>query len=110
MNSDYPQPVQDFAKKMTEAVRDLLGDEIGEQEFESCCLEACLERWLKGEDMIDLIEEDRLEKILNDALLETVCNSLRRKGIIDSIEDENGKDILFLTSLGKKIKENIQNK
>lgn len=110
MNSDYPQPVQDFAQKMTDAVRDILSDEIGEKEFESCCLEACLQKWLKGEDMQDLIEGDDLEKILNDALLETVLNSLKKKGIVDSIEDENGKDILFLTSQGKKIKEILQNK
>lgn len=110
MKSDYPLPVQDFTEKIIETIKDAFGEDIGEQEFEECCLEACFQKWIKGEDMSELIEEDQLQKLFNEAILSTAFNSLKKKGIVDSMQDENGKDFLFLTPLGKIVKENLQNK
>lgn len=103
MKTNYPDSVVNFAKRMTEAVEDILGEEIGREEYENRCLEKCLEKFVKGEDFMSILEGPDMENILRLAAADTIMNSLKHKGLVDSIEDENGKTIEFLTARGKEV-------
>jgi hypothetical protein len=102
MKTNYPDSVVNFARRMTEAVEDILGEEIGREEYENRCLEKCFEKFIKGEDFMTILEGSDIENVLRLAAADTIVNSLKKKGLIDSIEDENGKTIEFLTAYGKK--------
>ena len=108
MTSNYPDSVKNFARKMTEAVEDMLGEDIGREEYENRCLEKCFEKFIKGEEFITILEGSDIEDILRLAATDTVMNSLKRKGLVDSIEDENGKDIPFLTQNGKLVQQEMR--
>ena len=107
--NNYRKPVQEFAAQMVEAGRDILGEDIGIEEYQNRCLEKCLEKFVKGESFYSILQgEETIEEILRLAALDTTINSLKKKGLVDSIEDENGNNIDFLTREGKAVRDQLR--
>jgi hypothetical protein len=70
--------------------------------FELLC-EKLTEKFIIGELETEdgLFQEDEMEQILTEIIVGTHLNSLMKKGLVDSIEDENGEEVFFLTEFGK---------
>lgn len=64
-----------------------------------------LNRFFDGEP-IQFKDEEQVMSAINSVIANVTIDSLKDYGILDSIEDENGEDIIFLTEKGKNIKLN----
>ena len=60
-----------------------------------------LEQFLNGEDDALLISESEFEQLLSHALIQTCLDSLLDDKLIDTIENEHGENVYWLTSDGK---------
>lgn len=61
------------------------------------------------EDLTQPVFEPKEEiKILSEIITGSRMESLKKKGVFDSIEDENGEELFFLTPLGENILNEIQ--
>lgn len=81
-------------------------NEIHDTSFaEEFICEKLTEKFIKGELDADeiLFTEEEIEKYLNAILVGSVLLSLQEKGLIDSVADENGEDVFFLTEQGKEV-------
>ena len=58
-------------------------------------------KWLDGTEMEDF-SEDEFSNALKFSIVESELNSMSIKGLLESIEDENGEARYFLTKKGKK--------
>lgn len=88
---DYELPNTDFA-------REYLCEKLTEKFIEN------------GSDIGDSIfEENEFEMILRVIITGTVLGELKRKGYINSYEDENTEETFFLTEDGKEMLQNLKN-
>jgi hypothetical protein len=101
----YPEAVENTL--------DVLIDSVAEIEFkapmDSNVLRdvigaALFEHWLAGSDEITF-GVDGMLKLLNRASAITLMQQMEEEGLIDSIEDETGEEIVFLTQKGKQTKD-----
>ena len=106
MDLNCPQPVQEYIDKLTPHLIELLKDE--ECEFDDEILEIVwkkvlipplIEKFINGEEII--LSEAKMIDIFNELITTCCIESLKKKGIIDYIEDENGEEVIFLTDKGK---------
>ena len=58
------------------------------------------QQWLKGDDEIGL-DEEKIYRLMLMAEASHLLDSLEKKGYIDSIDDEDGNEVVFLTTKGK---------
>jgi len=65
-----------------------------------------LGKFLDGADLS--ITEDECDEIYIISGINTSLNTLIEKGLFDSIEDENGEEIFFMTEKGKQLQNGIQ--
>jgi len=93
-------------KKLVISLEGEFDHEFGEEEFIFQASEKLLEKFLKGEDL-ELVEEE-INDIISKTTVDTVISSIKRKGLLNTIDDENGEEILFLTDLGKKVREMLK--
>ena len=70
--------------------------------FDVLC-ENLTEKFIAGEldDEPVAFDEEEFHEILTKIVVTTHLNSLQGKGLIDSVTDENGEELFFLTDLGK---------
>jgi hypothetical protein len=68
--------------------------------------EAILPNWLNDGDMT--ISEKDLEDVMRASVTEALLSGMKEKGLIDSIEDEAGEEVYFLTHQGKEVAEAIK--
>lgn len=97
----YPEVVENTLDVLLESITDMefkipmdfnaLRDVLGTVLFE---------HWLTGSDEIPF-DEDGLSKLLNRASAITLVQQMEQEGLMDSIEDGMGNDIVFLTQKGK---------
>jgi hypothetical protein len=101
--SIYPKPVQAKASEMISDLDDVLTeeDDISIIELEKSFADRLLKRFLRGEEL--LLNSSEIEAAVDEAAMQTSYKSLTEKGLMDSIEDENGKTVYFLTELGKSV-------
>jgi len=59
-----------------------------------------LSKWVSGKDLEDFTE-DEFSSILKYSIVESDLIRLNKKGILDSMENENGETVYFLTEKGK---------
>lgn len=73
--------------------------------------EKLTEKFISGELDDDPVyfSEEEFEKILTEMVVGSHLQSLQKKGIVDSIIDENGEELFFLTGFGKSEAEKILN-
>lgn len=105
---DYPEPVALISEKfitVLEESRFFSDEDVDENITFKEFADSILPKWINGEDIHDeeLLSEDDFSRILNLSIFKTNLESLRNKNLIDSIEDEKGEEIFFLTKKGKEV-------
>lgn len=65
--------------------------------------EVAFPNWLNGDITIS---EKSLEEVMRSSITEALLSGMREKGLIDSIENETGEELFFLTNYGKESLEN----
>jgi len=104
---NYPDCVSRYGKKIVEVLNtaNFFNEEpdvIPSILYKNFCDDG-LKKWIDGDDMespSDISEND-FEKILSVSMAESVLIDLKVRGLVDSIEDENGVEMFFLTKLGR---------
>jgi hypothetical protein len=86
---------------MIDNLREIISDELSEEELRNSLGQKFLNRFLSG-DNLELNEQEYVEAI-GEACLSTAYNSLVDKGLLDFIEDENGEQHFFLTEFGSQL-------
>ena len=59
------------------------------------------QQWLKGDDDEIGLDEEKIYRLMLMAEANHLLDSLEKKGYIDSIDDEDGNEVVFLTTKGK---------
>ena len=106
VSRDYPDAVQE---KVNTAMEILMYHQLENTDpavLESMLSESALVKFL-GDGEVVWDEEEFLE-LLGMAEAQTHLNVLKGHGLIDSIEDENGKEIVWVTDMGKKLVDAIK--
>lgn len=68
------------------------------------------EKFIDGKIDDDILfEEEEIEKMLNEIIVGSIFQELKRKGYVDSIDNENHEETFFLTEDGKEYLKFIQN-
>jgi hypothetical protein len=104
--TNYPSTV----KKWVDETEYHLGDEffspylfsnleIARNTYREIAGNAALQSWLSNGDVI--LTDDVMETILNDTIVYSAIYSLQKKNLIDSIEDEKGEKVFWLTKEGR---------
>lgn len=100
---DYPESVSEFVEKLLESL-----EEEGFFEKEGAdynitfgrFADSVLKKWVKGED-IESISEEEFVGILNLSIVQSDLQGLTERGVLDTIENEEGEPMYFLTEKGK---------
>ena len=112
----YPKEVEQISQKVYNCYKEGLIEEFDTKDV----------KWLKN-TALKAINDFFLKKFLDDGELilkdekeayeltkylyaHVSIDSLKLKGLVDTIEDENGEEIIFLTRLGKEYSEILFNK
>lgn len=105
----YPDSVTEVAEQIYSVFEE---DLIKEMEYKS--KEWCkpigmevinkfmLPKFIDGQELL-LTDEEEIEVLYTKCLAELSIRSLKERGLIDLIEDENGEEVIFLTENGKKV-------
>lgn len=98
----YPDEVRDFVLSLMV----VLVNGIPEEDMDPCLIERymcdlALERFLGDGNLY--FEEEELRSLINKAMANTIVNDLIDKGLIDTIENENGEEVVWITEKGKAI-------
>ena len=102
------------AKRSSEITDLLLEDNFLESEsispniFYRTLFNKLLEKWTAGDNLE--LSEDEMIQVISISSATSVLEDLKRKGLINSIEDESGEDVFFLTEEGKYIAEHLSKK
>ena len=59
------------------------------------------QQWLKGDEDEIGLDEEKIYRLMLMAEASHLLDSLEKKGYIDSIDDEDGNEVVFLTTKGK---------
>jgi len=115
----YPEKVQDFLRKLIPNMRDLeadlstdknnnpstASDELFEAAITATYGENVFKRFLKtGDVKLSYDSDDSLVKAMSLFIATLDLYSLREKGILDCVKDDNGEEIFFLNKKFKNIK------
>jgi len=96
----YPQSVEDRLSTIVEIMNNI---EYHYPLYEECIRETfgpvLFEQWLKGSELE--LEIDQFEQLIKYAIASSIVKEMKDEGLVDTIENENGEDVIFLTSLGK---------
>jgi hypothetical protein len=105
----YPEQVLQRGNEVLEGLREAGYLEQDAEINNSLLLEnLCkffLDKFMAGDDLI--ITEDECDEIYIKTGINTSLDSLIEKGLFDSIEDENGEEIFFMTEKGKQLQNGI---
>jgi hypothetical protein len=108
----YPKQIEEYSTIISEHFKswaieqDADANRFSNYMKDSVCKKV-FPKWLNSEDVI--LNESEVIECLNYAWAEYNLNSLKEKGLIDSIEDENGEEVWFPTEAGKKTVKNPEN-
>lgn len=102
----YPYSVSEFSGNLVDGLK-----EIGffEEEpdvnpsilFKNFC-EEFMPKWIEGREPEEYLEnEEVFQNVIVRSITESVLTDLKARGMVDSIEDENGEEVFFLTTIGK---------
>lgn len=104
---DYPEAVQELLKPTMEiAVSSGLTDNIRIEILEKMLCDIALKKFFGGSEMI--WGEEEFSETINLAFAHTQIENLRDLNLIDSIENEEGEEVVWLTDEGKELIESIK--
>lgn len=100
---DYPVSVSELTEKLLEGL-----EEEGFFEKEGADYNITFKRfadsvfknWIKGEELENISEEE-FTGILNLSIIQSDLQGLTDRGVLDTIENEEGEPMYFLTEKGK---------
>ena len=100
---DYPESVSLFTEKLLEGLDEEKFFEIEGADYNITFkrfADLSLKKWVIGNEMEDFSEEE-FSDALKFSIIESQLDAMTRKGLLGSIEDENGEARYFLTKKGK---------
>lgn len=100
----YPVSVTEFLDKIIESLTEsgfMVETGATEDDVRTVFGPIAFQKWKDGNEII--LTEEEATTGLRHCIAEATVQSLKRKGYIDSIEDENGIERVFLTEEGKRI-------
>jgi hypothetical protein len=112
----YPSIVSEKANDFIEILKDIDFFEENEIEIDSSIVNLICEKLIKkfidgliseSDEVFDYLSEDEINSLLTEIITLSALNSLKDKGIIDSIENEYNEEMFFLTEEGKKLASKI---
>jgi hypothetical protein len=101
---DYPESVSSFTEKLLEGLSEEKFFKVEGADYDITFrrfADLSFKKWLDGTEMEDF-SEDEFSNALKFSIVESELNSMAIKGLLESIEDENGEARYFLTKKGKK--------
>ena len=91
----YPEQVSEMVSKVVPHFQEFLTNENVPQDI----LEQFLtEKFINGEPL--QMSDEEVEELMKLSLVENIIGSLKERGFIDSIEDENGEEWYWATKEG----------
>ena len=105
---NYPEAVQDLMETtMTVAVSSGLTKDIKIEILEKMLSDIALNKFINGTEMI--WSESEFYETINLAFAHTQIDNLKELKLIDSIENEHGEEVVWLTDMGKELIGSIKN-
>ena len=109
MKNTYPNTVQEWLENLYSNLKKegffedqelgLYSEEKVYNHFQEILGDAALQSWLKEGEVI--IKEKDLTILLFQVVVKTHVEELKNEGTVDSIENENGDEVMWLTQKGK---------
>ena len=102
--SSYPEVVLDYSQKLTNALSEdnfFNDEEINPRIFFETLCEESTKKFI--DDGSTILTEDEMMNVITNSCARSMLMSLKMKGILDSIETEDGEEKFFLTEQGKLI-------
>jgi hypothetical protein len=106
---NYPPSVSEITEKLLESLTEERFFEEEQADYDITFkrfADSALSKWVKGDDIEDFSEEE-FSSILRYSIVESDLVRLNKKGLLDSMEDENGETVYFLTEKGKSEMSNL---
>lgn len=106
---NYPPSVSEITEKLLESLTEEKFFEEEQADYDITFkrfADSALSKWVKGNDIEDFSEEE-FSSILRYSIVESDLVRLNKKGLLDSMEDENGETVYFLTEKGKNEMSNL---
>ncbi len=100
---NYPPSVSEITEKLMEGLTEEKFFDEEQADYDITFkrfADFALSKWVSGKDLEDFTE-DEFSSILKYSIVESDLIRLNKKGILDSMENENGETVYFLTEKGK---------
>lgn len=109
VSKDYPEAVQELVNLSMEVAyhHDIIDETIDPSILEEMLCDNALKKFLGSGEM--LWDGDEFVNLVDLATAHTQVNLLQDLGFIDSIEDENGNEVMWLTEKGVETINTIKN-
>jgi hypothetical protein len=111
----YPESVEKVSLDIYECFEEDLVKIISRKDAKWCkeiSLEVIrkfmLPKFLNGDEL--LLTEEEVPKLYGKCMADLTLASLKERGLVDMMEDENGKEMIFLTKDGREQAERMFNK
>lgn len=114
--SNYPKIVSDKTNEFVDVLNDINFFEENEVQVDSSIIDLISKKMVikfidghlsDDEYVYDCFSEEEISDLLHEIIVLGTLNSLREKGIIDCIENENNEEMFFLTKEGKDLASKI---
>ncbi len=107
VSKDYPDAVQELVNTTMEVAYyyDLM-DEVDPAVLEELLCESALQKFFGGGEM--KWDEEEFTETIGIATAHTHINHLKKLGFVDSIEDDKGDEIIWVTDKGKELVSTIK--
>jgi hypothetical protein len=109
MEGTYPDQVNKYVVDVVDLLLEdgfFQEEEIDPRIFYRVLADRILQNWLQNVPL--KLDEKEMMEVITRAAASSVLENLKKKGVINSVEDEDGEEHFFLTEEGKKIAESIQ--
>jgi hypothetical protein len=109
MEGTYPDQVNKYVVDVVDLLLEdgfFQEEEIHPRIFYRVLADRILQNWLQNVPL--KLDEKEMMEVITRAAASSVLENLKKKGVINSVEDEDGEEHFFLTEEGKKIAESIQ--
>lgn len=96
----WPQPVIRASENILKVIRDSLDlTEVQPEVLRENLRTVFLEKFNSNQELV--ITEDEFVKTYTTSVIQTTLNSLQAKGLVNSIEDEKGENVYWLTDAAR---------
>ena len=103
----YPEPVEIFAEKVYHCFEEAIQQEFSDatpgwlkETSLKIISDVGVEKFIKGEELVFKDDQEVTELYIR-LRCEIAISSLVKKGLVDTMENENGEEEVFLTEKGK---------